>query len=144
MPSRRSTPDPMQLVQVPGTSLLGRGDVDSGQFDPNPAPVVMPSGVIFKQLVAHSYGFCALDQFGSVWCWGNNYYGSDAITYPDGGGVYPVWVPTQVWSLSNIAQLASGGAGMHVCAMGRNGAVKCWGHVARSDRRRLSLIAAAG
>ncbi|MEO7110874.1 MAG: hypothetical protein ABI183_10585 [Polyangiaceae bacterium] len=111
-----------------GTSLLGRGDVDSGQFDPNPAPVVMPSGVIFKQLVAHSYGFCALDQFGSVWCWGNNYYGSDAITYADGGGVYPVWVPTQVSSLSNIVELASGGAAMHVCALDRNGAVKCWGY----------------
>jgi alpha-tubulin suppressor-like RCC1 family protein len=111
-----------------GTSLLGRGDVDAGKFDPNPAPVVMPTGVTFTALVGHDNGFCALDASGAVWCWGHNYDSSDGISAADGGELYPIWVPTQVPSLANIAQIASGAGAHHVCALDHAGHVECWGY----------------
>lgn len=111
-----------------GTSVLGRGDVDSGVFDPTPAPVVMPSAVTFTQIVAEEYGFCALAKNQTVWCWGNNFSGSEGAAYTDGGGVYPVWIPTQIPSLAGIVQIASGASAQHACALDRSGVVRCWGY----------------
>lgn len=110
-----------------GLYSLGRDDTS-----PAAAPVQMPAGVHVTQvtaLSAYSGGYCALDDGGAVWCWGNNRYGGMGAGSVVDGAVVPqdVALPTQVAGLSGVVRLASGPGAGHVCALLQSGAVKCWG-----------------
>lgn len=105
---------------------LGRDD-DAGVFDPTPATVAIPGGVKLTQITAHWFGFCALDDTGSVWCWGTNLNGVDGpADGGDSGIAIPVPLPTQI-PITDVIQISSQSAGEHVCALILGGSVKCWG-----------------
>ncbi|MCX6015025.1 MAG: hypothetical protein NT020_05480, partial [Chloroflexales bacterium] len=64
---------------------------------------------------------CALDDSGTVWCWGDNTYGQlgDGTTTPSSE-------PVQVTGLSGVQSFSAGST--HVCAIDGSNAVWCWGH----------------
>jgi LruC domain-containing protein len=63
---------------------------------------------------------CVLTAAGTVWCWGNNYYGTlgDGTTTPHA-------TPAPVSALSGVVQIAAGDT--HACALKGDGTVWCWG-----------------
>jgi hypothetical protein len=68
----------------------------------------------------------ALRSDGTVWVWGNNYYGelgnlTFTITAP-----YGIATPTQISGLSNVVAIATGSA--HILALKSDGTVWAWGH----------------
>lgn len=113
--------------------MLGREpDVDGGPpTDAVPRAVSAPSSVRFAQIVAHEYGFCALDTSSAVWCWGRNRFGEtgSGAFDADAGIVTPevVTVPTKVPGLVDVEKLATTGLARFQCALVRGGSVKCWG-----------------
>ena len=92
----------------------------------NSAPSSTPSSVLtmtsgVTQLVANRSSFCALKS-GSVYCWGNNSYGSvgNGITADQ-------YTAAQVLGLSgSITSIVAGD--FHVCALKSTGAISCWGY----------------
>ena len=76
---------------------------------------------------AGGYHTCALKSNGTVWCWGNNYYGQLGDgTYVDKN------IPVQVLNLTNVIQISAGED--HTCALKSDGTVWCWG---RNDEGQL-------
>lgn len=69
---------------------------------------------------------CALDDDGSVWCWGGNQFGqlADPLTPAEYGGQRST--PRKVGSLPPAVAIASGS--FHSCVLDRRGSVRCWGH----------------
>lgn len=97
------------------------GQLGNGNFSSisNPTRVLNLTNV--SQIAAHYHHSCAI-QAGSVWCWGYARY---------------VWNtnnrPQLKEHFTNIKQIALGRE--HVCALGTNSNVRCWG---RNDRGQLA------
>jgi alpha-tubulin suppressor-like RCC1 family protein len=76
-------------------------------------------GVAGAKVSAGEVHTCAIKQDGSLWCWGDNYYGQ----LGDG-----TWAskntPVQIMS-SGVSSVALGGA--HTCAVKTDGSLWCWG-----------------
>ncbi|MBU1238185.1 hypothetical protein KKF84_04595 [Myxococcota bacterium] len=53
----------------------GQAGVNSTTNVPSPTAVVMPPGVTFTGISAGTWHTCALDNLGSLWCWGCGDYG---------------------------------------------------------------------
>jgi alpha-tubulin suppressor-like RCC1 family protein len=67
---------------------------------------------------AHS---CAIDQTGTVWCWGRETNGR----LGRGGAPSNPAIPQGVSSSAQFVQVAAGGA--HTCSLATSGTVMCWG-----------------
>lgn len=81
------------------------------QLDPDPFPRVrIGSGFV-----------CALKQDGSVWCWGDGFYGATGF-----GDSNAQLTPRQVPGLTHAATLSTGAA--HSCAVLADGTAQCWGY----------------
>jgi alpha-tubulin suppressor-like RCC1 family protein len=65
---------------------------------------------------------CALRDDGSVWCWGNGYYGALGNGQTGGGALSPVPVRA---TITNAVSIASYGG--LICAVIGDGTVECWG-----------------
>jgi alpha-tubulin suppressor-like RCC1 family protein len=78
----------------------------------------------FTALAAGNRHTCALDDHGTVWCWGANDLGQlgrgtdDAVAHPE---------PAPVKSDSSFTYIAA--RSEHTCALTRSGGVRCWGAV---------------
>jgi alpha-tubulin suppressor-like RCC1 family protein len=82
--------------------------------------------------VSHNSSFgCGLKSDGTVWCWGNNSYGSlgngDTTVASSN---YPLEVVTAVAgpALTGITAIQVADYGYNACAVGASGAVYCWGY----------------
>lgn len=102
----------------------GNGQLGDGTTDPAAAPVLvqLPSGVTLTG-IAGGFGFtCGLAGDGAAYCWGDNSAGQlgDGTTVSRGA-------PGRV-QIPGGAALAQVVVGLnHACALGRDGAVYCWG-----------------
>jgi alpha-tubulin suppressor-like RCC1 family protein len=77
------------------------------------------SNVIAIDSTGGSTAMCAIEQDGTLWCWGENE--DDAL----GNNSYPYsLVPTQV-KISNVTSVAAGDS--HSCAIVVGGGLSCWG-----------------
>ncbi|MBU1411776.1 hypothetical protein KKC22_09700 [Myxococcota bacterium] len=75
----------------------------------------------FARLAPGGYHTCSIRSNDSVWCWGNNNFGSVG----DGTTTHRL-VPTAVSTLgSGVTALAAGE--LHTCALKTDGSVWCWG-----------------
>ena len=73
-----------------------------------------------KSITAGVYHTCALQQDGTVKCWGRNDHGQLGD-----GTTTERKTPTTVPGLSGVAAIAVGE--LHTCALMQGGTVKCWG-----------------
>jgi alpha-tubulin suppressor-like RCC1 family protein len=101
------------------TGELGIGTTD---FDPHPAPTLVPlGGRNVTDVAVGDWHTCALLRNGQVKCWGDNTYGQlgdgTATSNPSPGTAVP---------LGALAISISAG-GSHTCAVLETGAMKCWG-----------------
>jgi alpha-tubulin suppressor-like RCC1 family protein len=79
----------------------------------------LPAARIPRQIVAGTNHTCVLATDGTVWCWGDNGYGSVGVT----GGNQPD--PVQVTLGATATMIAAGG--FTTCAVLSDNSVKCWG-----------------
>ncbi len=84
------------------------------------APILASSAIRFSDVALGSAHSCALDDSGSVRCWGYNFFGQLGIG--PGGDRFQ---PTPVIGLSDASSIASGL--FHTCATTTGGLVFCWG-----------------
>ena len=105
----------------------GRGD--SGQIGdgaavdrPTPTVVPLPSGTPAAALAAGAAHTCAVDQMGTVYCWGANDRGQLGL----GAAGANLPTPTALAPLAGPAAGVSAG-GAHTCATVVGGAIWCWG-----------------
>ena len=99
---------------APTTEICDGKDNDcDGQTDEN--------NICSTKLGAGYLHTCAIKQDGSLWCWGDNYYGQL------GDGTYTDrYTPVQVYNMtSGVSVVSLGGA--HTCAIKQNGSLWCWG-----------------
>jgi hypothetical protein len=80
--------------------------------------VALSSGV--TQLAVGSEHVCALNQYGTVYCWGFNYFGQVGNTTTSSSST-PYWVAVPGGATSMVA------GGLHTCAVVQ-GQVYCWGN----------------
>lgn len=101
------------------------GQLGDGTTSPRSQPAPVKDLANVTQITAASSTACALVAAGDVYCWGYNANGQvgGGKALPD-RSLEPVKVPT----LSGIVALGAGGAGLHLCAVGQAGDVKCWGY----------------
>ena len=77
---------------------------------------------LFQRITSGTYVDCALDSSGTVWCWGDNTYG----TLGNGAnGLFYATLPVQV-QLSQPAVLITAAA-THACAVTADSSAYCWG-----------------
>jgi alpha-tubulin suppressor-like RCC1 family protein len=79
------------------------------------------AGVAVSASAGHD-ATCALKTDGTVWCWGENFYGQ----LGDGTSM-PRSTPVQVKGLADVTQLAVSVASQSACARKIDGSVWCWG-----------------
>ena len=124
-----------------GTKGAGNASYIIGQFNPGidtNVPVAVSNLTNIVQIATSHMHVCALDNFGKVYCWGNNGYGQIGNNvyggYGYGGGADTVSVPTEVTRRSGpnylqndvkVVQIAT--SKTHTCAVGNNGEIYCWG-----------------
>jgi alpha-tubulin suppressor-like RCC1 family protein len=108
-------------VQCWGENWDGQlGTGMAGDDQPTPQPVVGLSNAI--ALSAGSVHTCALQQAGTVQCWGNNYEGE--LGTGMAGDAQPT--PQPVFGLPNAIALSAGR--YHTCALQQGGTMQCWGY----------------
>ena len=106
------------------TATIGSG---SGTAMTDLEPVVIPAMDPSARFVAVDGGVqftCALDDLGSVWCWGRNEVGQLGLD-SDEFSIHPGSIPAPV-DLGAAAMSISVGP-YHSCAVLTGGAVRCWG-----------------
>lgn len=101
------------------------GQLGTGDYNDSPAPVKVTALAGKKIIaVAASNHSMALQDDGTVWAWGYNYYGQI------GNGtasMIPVATPVQVSALAGKKIIAIAAGDGHSVALQDNGAVWCWG-----------------
>ena len=110
------------------SGMLGRGPMDASNSSA-PAPVILPTKTTAAtQIGMGSDHACALLHDGSVWCWGNNFYGGLGSGQSNGASVDPPKsdTPLKVEGLPLAAIAIGVGAGF-TCAMLSDHSVMCWG-----------------
>ena len=100
-------------------SQLGSAIVSTPESDVPVQLSALPSGRVPSRISAGMYHTCVLATDGTVWCWGENGYGSIGV---DGGNQTN---PTQVVLASSAVAIAVGG--FTSCAVLADNTVKCWG-----------------
>lgn len=116
--------DAGDIIEPNDGSSSGDGPITDGGGEG--APDAAPSVLQVTQGYRHT---CARKPDGSVYCWGDNFYGQagDGIPFDAGDGARPdILRPQRVPSLSNVASLAAGDN--HTCARKSDGTVFCWGY----------------
>jgi len=107
---------------------LGTGTTTASLF---PVSVVGPGGVGFltgiTQLAETRGSSIALRSDGTVWAWGNNYYGQVGNGTTTTNAPYAVTTPTQVSGLTGITKIATFPEAYYILALGSNGTVWAWG-----------------
>jgi alpha-tubulin suppressor-like RCC1 family protein len=101
---------------------LGNG---AGATSPSSVAVYQAASGQLVKISAGGYHTCAISVTGSLWCWGQNFYGQlgtgdSAIRY----------VPTAVGS-ATWTSVAGGGS--HTCGIQTNGSLWCWGKGGRGQ-----------
>ncbi|WP_051327499.1 thrombospondin type 3 repeat-containing protein [Desulfatibacillum aliphaticivorans] len=110
---------------------LGLGTSGSNTDKATPQKVEALSNVV--AIVAGSYHTLALARDGSVWAWGDNYYGQLGLGTSGLGADEST--PQKVEALSNAAAIVAGDN--HSLALARDGSVWSWG---RNDYGQLGLM----
>jgi alpha-tubulin suppressor-like RCC1 family protein len=85
-------------------------------------PVMVPGGHRFTQLATFGRNTCGIRTDGRAYCWGYNGWGSLGIASSVGQSATPVAVETSL----RFKQISAGGD--HVCAVGTDNRVFCWGY----------------
>ena len=87
-------------------------------------PVECSLTLIRNAPVVSGGGFhtCAIKQDGSLWCWGNNFYGQLGNGRSGIGEMSSI--PVQIMS-SGVVAVSAGG--FHTCAIKQDGSLWCWG-----------------
>ncbi len=101
-------------------------NANNGTDTPNPAPVLVDSGVltgVLQPALGNGHS-CALRDDGRILCWGYNQYGQ--LGTSANGGPNPVPALVDNATLGVAKQLALGA--FHSCALRDDGRVLCWGH----------------
>ena len=110
-----------------GTIEENRGDGPS-EMGENLPSVDLGTGRIAIQITAGSFHTCALLDYGSVKCWGQNEYGQLGIGNKDPKGTDPSEMGDALAVVNLGASAIELSAGYrHSCALLVNGKVKCWG-----------------
>jgi alpha-tubulin suppressor-like RCC1 family protein len=107
-----------------GAGAEGQLGQNFGFWDCSPLPVQVQSLTDVVEARVSGWANCAAKSSGSVWCWGDNYYGELGMGiggYEDEERPEPQLVP----GLSDVAGVAPGA--WHTCAWEKNGAAWCWG-----------------
>lgn len=109
-----------------GSNFSGEiGRMDStgiDQANPTPTPVVDLVGV--KAIAAGTRHTCALKDDGTVFCFGDNFYGQLGTEVNSGSG-RDTSTPALVEGLNGVTAIAAGG--FHTCVLKGDGAVFCFG-----------------
>jgi hypothetical protein len=109
------------------------GSNDSGQLGnptnagspaANPAPTQVGTATDWALVRAGDYHACAIRRDGTLWCWGDNYYGQ--LGNPGGtGSATPHPTPSQVGTATDWQSLGAGAN--DTCATKATGTLWCWG-----------------
>lgn len=94
----------------------------SGDACDNLCSVSVKGALKFKAISSGFEHVCAIEQNGSVWCWGNDEFGrlgNPAIDLPSN-------IPIKVAGLDQPAVAVSAGYS-HTCAVMQDGSLRCWG-----------------
>ena len=94
------------------------GEVGNNTMTTMPSPTMVELGA---QVSASSSSACAIDNAGAATCWGYNYYGVIG-----NGTTNTAYAPTAVIGGAASWKSISSGTS-HVCAIGRDGSLWCWG-----------------
>jgi alpha-tubulin suppressor-like RCC1 family protein len=108
------------------------GELGNGTFTQHSSPVHTAdvfSGAEITQIVAGGSISAALLSNGTVWTWGDNFFG--VLGNGSTGGSHPM--PGQVPGLSGITQLAISYNGSDIFALGPGGVVWGWGLTRRAS-----------
>ena len=98
------------------------GQVGNGSEASQPTPVRVIEDV--ASVVAGSRHSCALRSDSSVWCWGDNAAGQLGVDDNIGESLFPLPVTSMS---SGVADITSGPAATHTCAVKFDGTAWCWG-----------------
>ncbi|MFO0711387.1 MAG: hypothetical protein U0353_16170 [Sandaracinus sp.] len=98
-----------------------RGQLGLGDTMSHGGIIAVPGLDMVVDLAAGRDVTCALRMDGSVWCWGANELGQLGVVGPDRS------VPAAVPGLGAANAIDVARAGMHACAVLRDGTVGCWG-----------------
>ena len=105
-----------------GAGSEGRLGNDSGQDSAVPVPVA--GGLHFRTISAGARNSCGITTTGEAYCWG----GVMGTGIPRYGTDPPnAFVPQRVPGGSAYVAISAGGVESATCALGRDGAVLCWG-----------------
>lgn len=111
--------DYLCVLKAGAVSCWGAGIDNAPLSAPKPAPV--PEAVV--ELAGGSQFRCARTASGDAYCWGYSVTPRKNASDPISNADAPVLVDTQ----GKVAALSASPNGRHVCALGRNGVVSCWG-----------------
>lgn len=104
------------------------GDNVSGQLatalvdsSPEPRPIELPANDITRVTSgAGAQHSCALSEQGSLWCWGNNFFGQVGNDSTDDPAAPALIGEADVWHSVAVGSL-------HTCAIKKDGTLWCWG-----------------
>jgi alpha-tubulin suppressor-like RCC1 family protein len=108
----------------------GAGQTGNGTFADTPAPEPNAAlGNAVASVAAASLHTCALKTDGTVWCWGDNFYGQlgDGTTDGQPCGVSSRCKPAPVQAAIGADNAAIAAGSSHTCALKTNGTLWCWG-----------------
>jgi alpha-tubulin suppressor-like RCC1 family protein len=116
-----------------GFECGNEGQADAGSSTSNlPTTVANVTGVVHLQTPHSSVGECAIQDGGSLTCWGDNYFGqaghAPEATPPNCFGILGATAaPSVVAGISNVTSVTNA-EGELTCATTQSGQVYCWGY----------------
>ena len=109
-----------------GNNEFGQlGNGLSGYGEGSLSPDVVNSSINWSDITAGSNFSCGIKVDGTLWCWGQNFFGQLGQGNSGGQGTYSV--PTQIGLESQWRSVKAGGTGDHVCAYKQDDSFWCWG-----------------